>query len=102
MTLSEEARQSLADGARPEAPTAATEVRDQVLRAIGREAEHVAATQPGQASKALAELAHSYALVTSPVLTAGLVANTEGVDAGNGSARAILYLHGGAYLFPMK
>ncbi|MFI6984153.1 hypothetical protein ACIBSV_36900 [Embleya sp. NPDC050154] len=64
VTLSEEARQALANATTPELPTAATEARDQLLRAIGREAEHLAATQPGQASAPLAELARAYAQVT--------------------------------------
>ncbi|MFF1916269.1 hypothetical protein ACFVYE_32720 [Streptomyces sp. NPDC058239] len=48
-----------------EIPAATTEARDALLRAIGREVEHVAATQPGQASAPLAELTRAYALVTT-------------------------------------
>ncbi|MFE2864909.1 hypothetical protein [Embleya sp. NPDC059259] len=70
------------EGARQE-PAAATEARDRLLRAIGREAEHVADTQPGQASKALAELAHAYALVAAHATTADPAAAGEGIDARN-------------------
>ncbi|MGW1997846.1 hypothetical protein [Embleya sp. NPDC001921] len=82
VTLSEEARQALAEGAAPEAPTAVTEARDQLLRAIGREAEHVVATHAGEASKALVELAHAFTLATSgaPVATARLISGTGVID----------------------
>ncbi|MFD9593713.1 hypothetical protein ACFWA9_13280 [Kitasatospora sp. NPDC059973] len=43
---------------------AAAEARDKLLAAIGREAEHVPAANPGQASSALVELARAYVLVT--------------------------------------
>ncbi|MFE2864910.1 hypothetical protein [Embleya sp. NPDC059259] len=66
VTLSEKTRQALAAGTTPEAPTAAAEARDRLLRAIGREAQHVADTSAGEASTALAELARAYALVTTP------------------------------------
>ncbi|MFJ7148910.1 hypothetical protein ACIQVT_11990 [Streptomyces sp. NPDC100445] len=44
---------------------AATDTRDILLQAIGAEARIVADKLPGQASKALADLAHAYALVTA-------------------------------------
>ncbi len=44
---------------------AAADARDTLLRAFGAEAQHVADKFPGQASKALAELAHAYALVAA-------------------------------------
>lgn len=45
-------------------PAAVVKTRDRLLRAIGREAEHLATTWPGQASTPLTELAHAYDLVT--------------------------------------
>lgn len=45
--------------------TAAADARDALLRAISTEAQIVADKFPGQASKALADLAHAYALVTA-------------------------------------
>ncbi|MFF9579011.1 hypothetical protein ACF1BA_27745 [Streptomyces rubiginosohelvolus] len=100
VTLSEEARKALADGATTVASPAAAEARDRLLRSIGREAEHLADTQPGQASKALAELAHAYSLVTAPVLTAGLVGDAEGTDAAS-SPRLVIWVTGDAQLFPL-
>ncbi|MFB7124551.1 hypothetical protein [Kitasatospora sp. NPDC056273] len=46
-------------------PAAVVDARDALLRAIGREAEHVAANNPGHASPALEALARAYTLVTS-------------------------------------
>ena len=45
-------------------PAVAT-ARDALLRAISAEAQHVVDKFPGQASKALEQLAHAYALVTA-------------------------------------
>ncbi|WP_329449378.1 hypothetical protein OG906_43165 (plasmid) [Streptomyces sp. NBC_01426] len=44
---------------------AATDARDALLRAIGAEAQIVADKFPGQAAKALVDLANAYALVTA-------------------------------------
>lgn len=52
--------QTTAPNAEPDAPTVATEARDTLLLAIAREASFVAATQPGQASAVLAELARTH------------------------------------------
>lgn len=46
-------------------PPAVADARDQLLRAIGQEAQHVADTNPGQASTALEALARAYALITT-------------------------------------
>ncbi|MGW1769992.1 hypothetical protein ACWCQL_38840 [Streptomyces sp. NPDC002073] len=48
-----------------EVPPSAIVARDQLLAAIGNEAQRVAETSAGQASAALAELAGAYAAVTS-------------------------------------
>ncbi|MFI7235663.1 hypothetical protein [Streptomyces cyaneofuscatus] len=45
-------------------PAAVTDARDQLLRAIGQEAQHVADSNPGQAPTALEALARAYALLT--------------------------------------
>ncbi|MER5731812.1 hypothetical protein ABT084_26330 [Streptomyces sp. NPDC002138] len=100
VTLSEEARKALAEGATTVVSPAAAEARDQLLRSMGREAEHLADTQPGQNSAALAELARAYSLATAPVLTAGLVADTEGGDSVN-KPRVVPYFHGGAFINPL-
>ncbi|MFD9593719.1 hypothetical protein ACFWA9_13315 [Kitasatospora sp. NPDC059973] len=60
----------------PEAPGAA-DARESLLKAIGKEAELVADKYPGQASKALTELAHAYALVTVGTSTVAGLANTR-------------------------
>ncbi|MBZ4318567.1 hypothetical protein [Streptomyces huiliensis] len=83
MTTSEEPTAAVADEGirqipptvRDAQPSAVTEARDHLLRAIGAEARHVADTSPGQASAALAELARAYALVTSGVT--GAAAGSE-------------------------
>ncbi|MCY0992210.1 hypothetical protein OV203_34045 [Nannocystis sp. ILAH1] len=46
--------------------TVVADARDKLLAAIGAEAQHLAEKSAGQASTALAELAHAFALVTSP------------------------------------
>ncbi|MBF6050279.1 hypothetical protein GO001_34800 [Streptomyces sp. NRRL B-1677] len=48
----------------PELSATAVATRDKLLEAIGREAQLVAEKSAGQASTALAELAHAYALAT--------------------------------------
>ncbi|MFI6586090.1 hypothetical protein [Embleya sp. NPDC050493] len=48
---------------------AAADARDALLDAIGKEARVLADTHPGQASQALRELAHAYALVTTATPT---------------------------------
>ncbi|MFI7004443.1 hypothetical protein [Nocardia sp. NPDC050175] len=62
-------------------PPAAAEARDQLLRAIGREAEQVVTTNPGHASAALVELASAYALVAN-----GTPSGTVPVRVGSRSA----------------
>jgi len=49
---------------------AATDARDKLLAAIGREAQHVADQHAGQASPVLEQLARAYALVTVGTTTA--------------------------------
>ena len=49
----------------PVPAAAAGAAHDALLRAISAEAQHVADKFPGHASKALAQLAHAYALVTA-------------------------------------
>lgn len=57
---------------------AVTDARDKLLEAISREALLVVEKVPGQASKALLELAHAYALVTTG--TSGLVGLAKSVQ----------------------
>ncbi|MEV6048365.1 hypothetical protein [Streptomyces xanthochromogenes] len=70
---------------RLEQPAIVAEARDALLRAIGREADHVADKFPGQASKALEELARAFALVT--VDTAAVGAAAPSLSARGGEAR---------------
>lgn len=61
----------------PEVP-AATEARDKLLQAIGREAEQVADRFPGQASKALEELARAFTLASTGTTTVAKITSTDG------------------------
>ncbi|MFF4104363.1 hypothetical protein [Streptomyces sp. NPDC001903] len=79
----------------PEVP-AATEARDKLLQAIGREAEQVADKFPGQASKALEELARAFALATTGTTTVAKITAPDG----QGITSRTLQLSGGGVFLP--
>ncbi|MFE2273322.1 hypothetical protein ACFXB4_29315 [Streptomyces lavendulae] len=80
---------------------AIAETRDRLLAAIGTEAQHVAEQSAGEASAALAELAHTYALVTGGI--AALPGPAMHSCAGNGDHSISLVSHvptNGFYVVP--
>lgn len=64
---------------------AVADTRDALLRAIGQEAQNLTDKFPGQASKALEELARAYALVTTD--TTSVVGTTPAIRSRAGNSR---------------
>lgn len=67
-------------------PATVTDARDQLLAAIGSEAQHLVDTQAGQAAAALESLARAYALIaTSTTTTAADAATAQAMPAARSS-----------------
>ncbi|WP_328925546.1 hypothetical protein OG429_13405 [Streptomyces sp. NBC_00190] len=69
---------------------AVADARDALLRAIGQEAQNLTDKFPGQASKALEELARAYALVTTN--TTSVVGTTPAVQSRMDDARSSIHI----------
>ncbi|WP_406187881.1 hypothetical protein [Streptomyces sp. NBC_01006] len=69
---------------------AVADARDALLRAIGQEAQNATDKFPGQASKALEELARAYALVTTD--TTSVAGTTPAIQSRMDDARSSVHI----------